>query len=187
MAALRARETNLRGQASTINAQLADREAYLKLADGLEGFLAQLRSSTQEAGITERQRVLRLLVKDVLIGPEKITIGIASPTAAITPPPDSTTPNPIRRVTIAQVIHCVGAWRHSFEQDWDRNSLTGGDTSVIIVASDLPREQQLSSGRAVTDGEHPAGCRSRVWPQSPCRLGVSKAKADRAIVRVPIV
>jgi site-specific DNA recombinase len=74
MPALRARETNLRGQAAAIDAQLADREAYLKLADDLEGFLAQLRDHTQDASVTERQRVLRLLVKDVLIGPEKITI-----------------------------------------------------------------------------------------------------------------
>src|SRR6266536_2150971 len=74
MPALRARETNLRGQAAAIDAQLADREAYLKLADNLEGFLAQLRSNTQDASVTERQRVLRLLVKDVLIGPEKVTI-----------------------------------------------------------------------------------------------------------------
>src|SRR6266702_3013804 len=57
-----------------ITPQLADRDAYLKLADDLEGFLAQLRGNTQDASVTERQRVLRLLVKDVLIGPEKITI-----------------------------------------------------------------------------------------------------------------
>ena len=74
MPALRARETNLRSQAAALDAQLADREAYLKLADDLEGFLAQLRGNTQGASITERQRVLRLLVKDVLIGPEKVTI-----------------------------------------------------------------------------------------------------------------
>src|SRR6266702_3053255 len=74
MPALRARETSLRGQAGAIDAQLADRDAYLKLADDLEGFLAQLRGNTQDASVTERQRVLRLLVKDVLLGPEKITI-----------------------------------------------------------------------------------------------------------------
>lgn len=74
MPALRVRETNLRGQAAAIDAQLADRDAYLKLAGDLEGFLAQLRGTTQDANVTERQRVLRLLVKDVLIGPEKITI-----------------------------------------------------------------------------------------------------------------
>ena len=71
---LRAREANLRGQIDALDAQAADRDAYLKLADDLEGFLAQLRGSTDTATTDERQRVLRLLVKDVLIGPEKITI-----------------------------------------------------------------------------------------------------------------
>ena len=74
MPALRARETNLRGQAAALDTQLADRDAYLKLADDLEGFLAQLRGNSHDASTTERQRVLRLLVKDVLIGPEKVTI-----------------------------------------------------------------------------------------------------------------
>ena len=71
---LRAREANLRGQLDALDAQAADRDAYLKLADDLEGFLTQLRASAATATVEERQRVLRLLVKDVLIGPEKITI-----------------------------------------------------------------------------------------------------------------
>ena len=71
---LRARETSLRGQLGALDAQLADRDAYLKLADDLEGFLAQLRGNAATATVEDRQRVLRLLVKDILIGPEKITI-----------------------------------------------------------------------------------------------------------------
>ena len=71
---LRTREANLRGQLQAIHSQLADQEIYLKLASDLEGFLTQLRDKTQDANIEDRQRVLRLLVKDVLIGPERITI-----------------------------------------------------------------------------------------------------------------
>jgi site-specific DNA recombinase len=71
---LRARETSVRGQLDALDAQAADRDAYLKLADDLEGFLAQLRGNAANATVEERQRVLRLLVKDILIGPEKITI-----------------------------------------------------------------------------------------------------------------
>jgi site-specific DNA recombinase len=71
---LRARETNLRGQLDAVDAQAADRDAYLKLADDLEGFLAQLHGNAATATVEDRQRVLRLLVKDILIGPEKITI-----------------------------------------------------------------------------------------------------------------
>jgi site-specific DNA recombinase len=71
---LRARETNLRNQLQALDNQLADRQAYLKLASDLEGFLAQLHANAEISTVEERQRVLRLLVKDVLVGPEKITI-----------------------------------------------------------------------------------------------------------------
>jgi len=71
---LRARETNLRNQIYALDAQLADREAYLTLAADLEGFLAQLHTNAEVSTVQQRQRVLRLLVKDVLIGPDKITI-----------------------------------------------------------------------------------------------------------------
>jgi DNA invertase Pin-like site-specific DNA recombinase len=71
---LRARETALNHQIDALDTQLADREVYLKLADNVEDFLTGLRDKTSDATITERQRVLRLLVKDILIGPDKITI-----------------------------------------------------------------------------------------------------------------
>ena len=71
---LRARETNLRNQIHALDAQLADRKAYLTLAADLEGFLAQLHTNAEVSTVQQRQRVLRLLVKDVLIGPDKITI-----------------------------------------------------------------------------------------------------------------
>jgi site-specific DNA recombinase len=57
-----------------LDTQAADRNTYLKLADSLEGFLAQLRTNAATATVQDRQRVLRLLVKDVLVGPQKITI-----------------------------------------------------------------------------------------------------------------
>ncbi len=71
---LRARQTNLRGQINAIDTQAADRDAYLQLAENLESFLAQLNSTAATVTIPERQRVLRLLVKDILVGPDKITI-----------------------------------------------------------------------------------------------------------------
>ena len=74
MPGLRARELSLRSQLDSLAAQLTDRDAYLKLADDLEGFLARLRRNASTATPTEQQRVLRLIVKDVLIGPERIVI-----------------------------------------------------------------------------------------------------------------
>jgi site-specific DNA recombinase len=71
---LRTRETNLRNQIQALDSQLADRDAYLALACDLEGFLTQLHHKAEVSTTNERRRVLRLLVKDVLIEPEKITI-----------------------------------------------------------------------------------------------------------------
>ncbi len=74
MPALRARETGLKDQIAALDAQAADRDAYLRLAGDLEGFLARLRASSATATVEDRQRVLRAVVQDVLVGPEKITI-----------------------------------------------------------------------------------------------------------------
>ena len=109
---LRARETNLRNQIQALDAQLADRETYLKLAADLEGFLTQLHTKAETSTVDERRRVLRLLVKDVLIGPEKITIRHRIPirervTSDTTPTPTA----PTRRVTIPNIAHCVGGVR----------------------------------------------------------------------------
>jgi DNA invertase Pin-like site-specific DNA recombinase len=89
---LRARQASLRGQLDALNAQAADQDAYLKLADNLEGFLTQLRTSTAAATVEERQRVLRLLVKDVLIAPETITIRHRIPARAHTSATHHATP-----------------------------------------------------------------------------------------------
>jgi site-specific DNA recombinase len=74
MPELRAREASLRHQLDALDSQLADREVYLRLADNLEDFLTGLRNKAATATVAERQRVLRLLVKDVLVSPDKITI-----------------------------------------------------------------------------------------------------------------
>ena len=74
MPALRARETGLKDQIAALDAQAADRDAYLRLAGDLEGFLAGLRENSATATTEDRQRVLRAVVQDILIGPEKLTI-----------------------------------------------------------------------------------------------------------------
>ncbi len=106
---LRARQATLRAQIDALDAQAADRDACLKLASDLEGFLAQLRGNAATATVEDRQHVLRLLVKDILIGPDNITIRHRIPTRARTANAGHTTPSPTRRVIIARVIYCVGA------------------------------------------------------------------------------
>jgi site-specific DNA recombinase len=71
---LRARETGLKDQIDALDAQAADRDASLKLADDLQGFLGKLRANSATATTEDRQRVLRALVQDVLVGPGQLTI-----------------------------------------------------------------------------------------------------------------
>jgi site-specific DNA recombinase len=84
---LRKMAAALRAQLEGLEAQAMDRETYLQLAENLEGFLARLRTSAQTSSIAERQRVLRLLVKEVLVGPERVVIRHSIPTPRGDPGP----------------------------------------------------------------------------------------------------
>jgi site-specific DNA recombinase len=84
---LRSREASLRAQLDALDAQLLDRASYLALAESLESFLARLREAAASASIEERQRILRLVVRDVLVGPNEIVIRHSIPTSGGSPPP----------------------------------------------------------------------------------------------------
>ena len=78
---LRDRTPELRRQDQALNRELQsavdrakDREIYLRLAETLTGFLARLHSSAETLDIAERQRIVRLIVKEVLVTEDKITI-----------------------------------------------------------------------------------------------------------------
>ncbi len=81
MPALRAKETGLRASADALEAQLLDRDAYLKLAEDLEGFLSRLRETSNDATVEDRQRVLRTVVKEVVVGPERVVVRHSIPTS----------------------------------------------------------------------------------------------------------
>ena len=74
--ALRKRQTTLQTQLDTLDAELHDAETYLKLADTLEGFLDRLATGLDELDIAGQQRVLRLVIREVLIGGDDDTITI---------------------------------------------------------------------------------------------------------------
>jgi len=74
MPALRQRERAVRAELQAIIDQAADRAAFLRLAETLTSFLARLRTAAETLSVTERQRIVRLVVKEVLIGDDTITI-----------------------------------------------------------------------------------------------------------------
>jgi site-specific DNA recombinase len=74
MPALRHRQQTLRAELQAIADQTNDRAAFLRLAETLTAFLARLRSAAETLSVLERQRIVRLLVKEVLVGEDTITI-----------------------------------------------------------------------------------------------------------------
>jgi site-specific DNA recombinase len=76
---LRRREHAIRAELQSIADQTTDRAVYLRLAETLTAFLARLRSSAKTLDIIERQRVVRLLVKEILVSDDRIVIRHAIP------------------------------------------------------------------------------------------------------------
>jgi putative transposase len=77
MPQLRRQEADVRAQLADLEARAVDRETYLKLAEGLQDFLVRLRESVEDA----RQRTVRLLVKEILVGPERVVVRHSIPGA----------------------------------------------------------------------------------------------------------
>ena len=74
MPVLRQRQQALGAELQGIADQTNDRAAFLRLAETLTAFLARLRSAAETLNVMERQKIVRLLVKDVLVGEDTITI-----------------------------------------------------------------------------------------------------------------
>ena len=99
MPALRQREHALRAELQAIADQANDQANFLRLAETLTAFLTRLRGAADTLSITERQRIVRLVVKDVLIGDDTITIRhsipvlMGPPQAGSLPPSQTSGPN----------------------------------------------------------------------------------------------
>jgi site-specific DNA recombinase len=90
MPLLRQREQALRTELQSIADQTRERTAYLRLAETLSAFLARIRMAAETLDIVERQRIVRLVVKEVLVDDDTIVIRHCIP---VPPgPPNGSTP-----------------------------------------------------------------------------------------------
>jgi site-specific DNA recombinase len=123
---LRQRQQTLRDELQAIADQTNDRAAFLRLAETLTAFLARLRSAAETLSVTERQRIVRLLVKDVLVGEETITIRHSIPIASGPPQNGGSQSRP------QDYLLCKGRGESNFGQPLYAlhvRSLDGEDTS----------------------------------------------------------
>src|SRR3954447_8336352 len=84
---LRKREAALHAQLNALDAELHDAETYLQLTDTLQGFRARLGSNAEELTTEQRQEIIRLVVREVVIGEHDITIRHSIPVPTRDQPP----------------------------------------------------------------------------------------------------
>ena len=84
---LRKRQRGLQNDLEALTAKLNDDAGHLRLAETLTSFLERLRANGRHLDVAERQRITRLLVKEVVVGDNSITIRHSIPVATPTPPP----------------------------------------------------------------------------------------------------
>ena len=88
MPTLRKRQSTLQAQLHSLDAELHDAETYLQLADTLDAFLGRLADGLDQLNTAEQQRILRLVVREVLIGGDDDTITIRHTIPTPTGPDD---------------------------------------------------------------------------------------------------
>jgi site-specific DNA recombinase len=74
MPELRKREKSLNEELNCIESDLIDQGMMLKLADNIEAFIGKLGGTADTMSVVERQKVLRLIVKEVMIDDESIRV-----------------------------------------------------------------------------------------------------------------
>ncbi len=98
MPQLRQREQALRTERQAIAEQTQERASYLRLAETLSAFLARLRVAADTLDIIERQRIVRLVIKEVLVGDDAIVIRHCIPVPSGPAPGGS--PSPVGRADL---------------------------------------------------------------------------------------
>jgi site-specific DNA recombinase len=83
MPELRKREATLRAELDALDGELHNAETYIKLTETLDAFRARLTANATKLTIEQRQEIVRLVVREVLLGDDDITVrhSIPVPTA----------------------------------------------------------------------------------------------------------
>ncbi len=78
---LRKKESFIKTELQALDAKMIDQEIYLQLVNNIDDFLSRIRKSAKALNVLDRQKVLRLITKEILVGPDTVTIKHAIPTA----------------------------------------------------------------------------------------------------------
>jgi site-specific DNA recombinase len=71
---LRKRKAAMESELQSIEAKVINEKVYLQLVNKIDDFLDHIRKSAESMNVLERQRILRLIVKEVLVGPDTLKV-----------------------------------------------------------------------------------------------------------------
>jgi site-specific DNA recombinase len=74
MPELRRREATLRAELDALDTELHNAETYLKLTETRDAFRTRLTANAETLTIEQRQEIVRLVVREVLLGDDDVTI-----------------------------------------------------------------------------------------------------------------
>ncbi len=89
MPALHKREQTIQSELQNLATAAVDQHAYLRVADTIEEFFSRLRENADALNVVDQQKILRLLVKEILVGEDTITIKHSIPVGNIELPSGS--------------------------------------------------------------------------------------------------
>jgi site-specific DNA recombinase len=95
-----------------IEAASADQKEFLRLADNIETFLERLRATAETLNVTERQKVLRLVAKEILVYPNTIKIKHSLPVSRPNTPVDSSGGSEIPGYLLRSWSHLAAVGQH---------------------------------------------------------------------------
>ncbi len=87
MPELRKREQTIQSELHSLESATVDQQTYLRLADTIELFLSRLRTVASELSVTEQQKILRLLAREILVDHDTIVIRHSIPGMSSNLPP----------------------------------------------------------------------------------------------------
>ena len=184
MPALRQREQTLRAELQAITDQANDRATFLRLAETLTAFLARLRGAADTLSINERQRIVRLVVKDVLIGEDTITIRHSIPVQQ-GPPQDGCIPP--SQTGNSNYLLCKGRDRRTLRQMG--SGIHGPHVPKLLWAERKARLLDHVTPRAIRHGisRDPAeqvGNRLRITDRPEEALNTRPGKGGEEVLQV---
>jgi len=100
---LRKKESALTSELQSIESRMVDEEMYLQLVGRIDDFLSRVRHSAESLNVLDRQKILRLVVKEILVSGDTVTIKHSIPTTPTFSDP-KVTPDPSEQTNLPSYL-----------------------------------------------------------------------------------